>query len=330
MPNHAPRIAIIRLSALGDIVNSAVVLQLIQNHLPGARITWIVEEVFAPLLEGHPLLEKVVALPLKRLKKERSPKMLSAIVSSLRRLGPFDYVIDMQGLLKSAIVGRICGARLHGFDRQSIRERTASYLYASKSAIPYEANIITRNCRVASDALGFTYTPEEIAQKTPLFPTVPLRKPLFEGINIAVVIGASWPSKRYPNHKIVSLCEALPHPCHLVWGTPQEYDDALWIAAQCANAHVAPKMELKQLVSFIAACDLTIGNDTGPTHMAWAMNRPSITLFGPTSARMIGLTPRNIAIEARSDVNVRRIDRHDHSIMTIEVETVVRRALELL
>ncbi|MBN2895307.1 MAG: lipopolysaccharide heptosyltransferase I [Campylobacterales bacterium] len=330
MPNSSPRIAIIRLSALGDIVNSAVVLQLIKLHLPNARITWIVEEAFAPLLEHHPMLEKVVALPMKRLKKERSPKVLATIVSTLRRLGPYDHVIDMQGLLKSAIVGRLCGARLHGFDRRSIKERAASYLYASHSAIAYEANIITRNCRVVADALGFTCNPEEIAQKEPLFPTVALRKPLFEGVNIAIVIGASWPSKRYPNHKIVSLCEALPHPCHLVWGTPQEYDDALWIAAQCPNAHVAPKMDLAQLVSFIAACDLTIGNDTGPTHMAWAMNRASITLFGPTSGRMIGLTPHNIAIEARSDVDVRRIDRHDRSIMTIEVESIVHRALELL
>lgn len=330
MPNSSPRIALIRLSALGDIVNSAIVLPLIKKRFPDAQITWIVEEAFAPMLEGHPMLEKVVALPLKRLKKERSPKVLGTIISTLRRLGPFDHVIDMQGLLKSAIVARLCGARLHGFDRHSIRERAASYFYASHSAIAYETNIILRNCRVVADALGLTCNPDDVLDKAPLFPVIALKKKLFEGINIAIIIGASWPSKRYPNHKIVSLCEALPHPCHLVWGTPQEYDDVLWIAAHSSNAHIAPKMSLNELVSFIAACDLTIGNDTGPTHMAWAMNRPSITLFGPTSARMIGLTPRNIAIEARHDVNVRRIDRHDRSITTIEAETVVRRALELL
>ncbi len=330
MLNNAPRIALIRLSALGDIINSAIVLQLIKKHYPNAHIEWFCEEAFASLLTDHPLLDNVHLIPLKGLKRSLSFKQLKMLIKQLRTSGPFDYIVDMQGLIKSAIVARLISNKVHGFDRHSIREQPASWLYASTSSIPYEANVIRRNITVVADALGFTCSDEEIHNKSTLFPLNTRPDTLKEGGNIALVIGASWPSKQYPKEQVAQLCSRLPYPCHLIWGSHEEHHAAQWIATHTDNAIVTQRMPLKELLNFIAHCDLTIGNDTGPTHMAWAMNRPSITLFGPTTTRMIFETDMTIGIKSPSSVNILKIDRNDDSIGQIAPDFIAKKAKMLL
>lgn len=321
------RIAIVRLSALGDIVNTAVVLQIIHNHYPDAIIDWFVEEAFSPILIGHPLLNEVIPIPLKRIKKHKSLSLLRTTVRALRSREPYDRIIDAQGLLKSAIVTAFLRGPVHGFDRNSAREGVASWFYTTTSAIAYDVNVIKRNVMVITQALNIPYSDALIEQKFPVFVCTPSTN---NEKKIALVIGASWPSKCYPKEHFATLCDLLPYPCHLIWGSQSEYQDALWIAQHSTNAIITEKMSLPQLVDFIAHCHLTIGNDTGPTHMAWAMNRPSITLFGPTNERMIYPTSVNISIKSPSKVDIYHINRNDFSIKQIEPRHIADKAIELL
>jgi heptosyltransferase I len=321
------RIAIVRLSALGDIVNTAVILQIIHCNYPNAIIDWFVEEAFSPILSGHPLLNEVISIPLKRIKKQKSLSLLQATVRSLRSREPYAHIIDAQGLLKSAIVASLLPGPVHGFDRKSAREGIASWLYQTTSALPYDMNIIKRNVLVITQALNIPYSDALIEEKSPVF-SVDLFPQKEQ--KIALVIGASWPSKCYPKEQFAVLCDLLPFPCHLIWGSEAEYKDALWIEQHSSNAFITDKMSLSQLVHFIASCDLTIGNDTGPTHIAWAMNRPSITLFGPTNERMMYPTAMNIAIKSPSVVDIYHINRNDFSINEIPPKDIAKKALELL
>lgn len=321
------RIAIVRLSALGDIVNTAVVLQIIHDYYPNALIHWYVEEAFAPILKAHPLIDKVIAIPLKKIKKQKSLSLLRATIQSLRTAQPYDQIIDTQGLLKSAIVASLLPGPVHGFDRNSAREGIASWFYQTTSTIAYEMNVIKRNVMVITQALHIPYSDALIEEKSPIF--------LVDALSeiekkIALVIGASWSSKCYPKEHFAALCDILPLPCHLIWGSESEYQDTQWIAQHSSNAVIADKMSLPQLVKFIAHCDLTIGNDTGPTHMAWAMNRPSITLFGPTNERMIYPTSINIGIKSPSVVDIYHINRNDFSIKQIEPQYIAEKAIALL
>ena len=320
------RIAIVRLSALGDIVNTAVVLQIIHSYYPDALIDWFVEEVFAPILKNHPLIHEVIPVPLKRLKKTKSLTLLKEMIHTLKSRERYDHIIDAQGLLKSAIVASFLPGKIHGFDRKNAREAIASWFYTTTSSIPYEISVIRRNVMVITEALNIPYSDALIEEKTPIFdsPTASHEK------KIALVIGASWQSKCYPKEHFSTLCDLLPYPCHLVWGSASEYDDAVWIKEHSNNAIVTPKMSLKELVDFIANCTLTIGNDTGPTHIAWAMNRPSITLFGPTNERMIYPTPINIGIKSPSHVDIFHINRNDFSICDIDPHLIAVKAKELL
>jgi heptosyltransferase I len=324
------RIAIVRLSALGDIVNSAVVLQIIRHHYPHAIIDWVVEEGFAPILNNHPLLNDVIAIPLKRIKKTKSFSLLRETISILRSRPPYDQIIDAQGLLKSALVASFLKGKVHGFDRHSAREAIAAWFYDTASAIPYEMNVIKRNVLVITEALQIPYDENEILTKESLFPLQERPNEFLNPKNIACVIGASWPSKCYPREHFVTVCDNLPYPCYLIWGSENERLDAQWISSHSSNAHVAPQMSLTQLVNFIGHCDLVIGNDTGPTHMAWAMNRASITLFGPTNERMIFPTASNLGIKSPSSVNILKINRDDFSICDIDPISVIETAKELL
>lgn len=331
MNRSHPRIAIVRLSALGDIVNTAVVLQIIRQHYPDAIIDWYVEEAFAPVLHNHPLINEVVPIPLKNLKKNKSISLLSKTIQMLRSRTAYDHIIDAQGLLKSAIVAFWLKGPIHGFDRYSAREGIASLFYTTVSSIPYELNVIKRNVMVITEALQIPYNENEIIHKSPIFQLQ--NRPSFFPSNaktVACVIGASWPSKCYPKEQFVEVCSQLPAHCYLIWGSDAERNDAEWIEKQCTNASIAPKMSLSELVNFIAHCDLTIGNDTGPTHMAWAMNRPSITLFGPTNERMIFPTMRNIGIKSPSKVDILRINRNDLSMGQIPPSQIIQEAIKLL
>ncbi len=324
------KVAITRLSALGDIVNSAFVLQFIDKHCNDTHITWICEEVFAPLLQTHPLVHRVHTVNLKKLKKEKSFSSFVHEIASLRKLGDFAKIIDMQGLLKSAIVSRVVGKNTHGFAKDSIREPLASLLYRTTTHIPYEENVVLRNAKVVSEALGFTITEEMIKNKEPVFPILHPTKLQKGNKNVAFVIGASWESKRYPKEKVCEVINALEINAHIIWGNETEKKEAKFIAKKCPNAQLAEKMSLTQLVSFISACDLLIGNDTGPTHMAWAQNIPSITIFGPTNERMIFQTPHNIAIHSPSKVDINKIDKNDYSIREIDPQEIITQAQRLL
>ncbi|HEX5623739.1 MAG TPA: lipopolysaccharide heptosyltransferase I [Sulfuricurvum sp.] len=330
--NRSPsRIAIVRLSALGDIVNTAVVLQIIHRHYPQARVDWFVEEAFASVLEAHPLIHEVVPVPLKRIKKQKSFSLLYQTIRLLRSRESYDCIIDAQGLLKSAIVASCLKGPVHGFDRNSAREGVASLFYKTTSKIAYDLNIIKRNVMVITEALAIPYQEKEILHKEPVFPMGPKPDLFPENTKaIACVIGASWPSKCYPKQQFAELCNLLPYPCYLIWGSKSEYQVAQWIAERAKNAIIAPKMSLSELVHFIGHCDLTIGNDTGPTHMAWAMNRPSITLFGPTTERMIYATAINLGIKSPSDVDIFKINRNDFSIGQIDPYYIADKAKELL
>jgi len=330
MNTDIKKIAIVRLSALGDIINSAIVLQFIKEHYPQIEIDWITEEVFSPLLEHHPLIKRLHTINLKELKKKRTFSLLKINIQKLRHLGAYDLVIDMQGLLKSAIVSRIISPNTHGFDRESTRESLAALFYKNSSHISYEKSVIKRNTFLVADALGFEISEAMILQKQALFPIKKTFELQEEKKNITFVIGASWKSKIYPKELVVKVCDALQESIYIIWGSEDEKKEAEWIVQNSHHASLAPQCNLSELISFVSAMDLLIGNDTGPTHIAWVQNIPSITLFGPTNARMMYETPKNRAIESNSEVNILKINKNDFSIKDIDYKEIVIQAKELL
>ncbi len=327
-------IAIVKLSALGDIVHAMVALQFIKAAVPNAQIDWIVEQGFADVLADNPHIRSVLTVNLKALKTDK--KLFFREFSKVKKFGQqqYDLVIDAQGLIKSALVARLLSKHTVGFDKNSIREKWASLFYQQSVACPYDANTIDRNVKVLTQPLGIEVSQQQILNKQPFLFFKPATVSLDQYFqsdqpNILLVIGSTWPSRNYPKAQILQVMQSLPANYLICWGNTQEQQDGEWLAER-SEARLLPRLNLNDLKAAIARVNLLIGNDTGPTHMAWGLNRPSITLFGPTPISRIYQTDINKLLKSPSLVNPFKLDKNDFSIAQIPVQDVVDLAKSLL
>lgn len=315
------KIAIVKLSALGDIVHAAIVLQFIKKHCPNAHITWLVDARFASLLKDHPLIDELVVLPLKESFK-KSYKII-------KTLGKFDKIIDLQGLLKSAVVAKLLGKEIYGFSRESVKEKIAARLYKHKFKIDYNENIIVRNLSLVGYTLNFSFDRDEILKKSPCFEIVGKFKNESGKKRVLIAAFASEESKIYDKFKdVIRLLDGCE--IYLCYGSESEKTRAEAIISG-TSAKLLEKLSIKDMIDFIASCDLVIGNDSGLTHLAWAVNRPSITLFGNRpSHRNAYVTDKNLVVDMGKQIDARSIDKNDFCIREIYPETVANFAKRLL
>ena len=329
------KIIIIKLSALGDIVQAMIVLQFIKNIDRNIKIDWIVEDSYKDLLISNPDINKIHTLKLKKNKNTMFFKQVFRDLNKVKSLGNYDIAIDLQGLIKSALVTGLIHAKLKvGFDRHSIRESIAAIFYNKRLSINYSENIIFRNLSLAMYALGKKIDSEVIYDKEP-FLFFSNRFNLDELINnkknILLVVGASFDSKCYPPEKFIELVKFLDANYFVIWANNKENLIAKKIKSEVNSLNILSKMSLDKLVSVVSQMDLVIGPDTGPTHIAWALNIPSLTLFGPTPAyRNCLISEKNKAIESESLVNPFKIDKNDFSIKNILVSDIVKISKKLL
>ncbi len=329
------RIAIVKLSALGDIVHAMVALQFIKQHYPDSEIDWLVENRFAGILQYNQDITNILTINLKGLKTNKFG--IFQEIKKIRRYAKnnYDLVIDAQGLIKSAIAASLLGKRVAGFDKHSIREKAAAWFYSEKIACGYDENTIDRNARILSQPLGFNITSNNIFAKKSFLYSAHAKSGLDaffpqNAVTVVFVIGSTWASRNYPAEKFVNIAKALQENCLISWGSREERSKAEWMAKQCGNIRVLPSMDLNDLKSVIARANLVIGNDTGPTHMAWAMNKPSITIFGPTPVSRIYQTEINKAVKSHSTVNPYKLNKEDYSIKDIDEHEIIYQAKFLL
>ncbi|MGF7493490.1 lipopolysaccharide heptosyltransferase I [Campylobacter concisus] len=315
------KIAIVKLSALGDIIHAAIVLQFIKKHCPNAHITWLVDARFASLLKDHPLIDELVILPLKESFK-KSYKII-------KTLGKFDKIIDLQGLFKSAVVAKLLGKEIYGFSRESVKEKIAARLYRHKFKIDYNENIIVRNLSLVGYALNFSFEKSEILKKSPCFEICKKFKNESGKKRVLIAAFASEESKIYDKFKdVIRLLDGCE--IYLCYGSESEKARAEAIISG-TKAKLLEKLSIKDMIDFIASCDLVIGNDSGLTHLAWAVNRPSITLFGNRpSHRNAYVTDKNLVVDMGKEIDARSIDKNDFCIREIYPETVANFAKRLL
>ncbi|MFX4236534.1 lipopolysaccharide heptosyltransferase I [Aliarcobacter butzleri] len=329
------RIAIIKLSAMGDIIHAMVALQYIKRQYPNLQIDWFVESAFAPILENNLDINEIIKLDLKSIKKDKKEILNQIKLIKKYKNNSYDLVIDAQGLIKSAIVSFFLGKSRVGFSKNSTREKLASFFYTKRVDIAYDKNAIERNVKVLSQALNFEITKDDILNKKPFLFYKNENEVIYEYLskdkkNVLFVIGASWPSKMYSKEKFAKIINNLDENCLITWGNESEKDIADFIA-NISKAKVLPKLDLNSLKAIMSKVDLVIGNDTGPTHMAWALNIPSITLFGNTPGyRNTYITNTNKIIESKSIVNPFKLDRNDFSIKEIDENEIINTAKGLL
>ncbi|WP_456451263.1 lipopolysaccharide heptosyltransferase I, partial [Hydrogenimonas sp.] len=296
------RVAIVRLTAMGDVIHTLASVQFIKAQRPDIELAWFVEEKFAGILANNPHIDRIVPLNLHGLKKAFSLEALGKVRERIKKAGPFDLVVDVQGLLKSALVAKTAGKTTAGLDYDSAKEGAASLLYTRRYRVDCAGVAPMRFASLLAQALGVMIDEEAMAQKTPyLFADESRVDPAVDDFfdttrkNLLLVTAASNASKTYPADKWAEVVRRLKkHNVLLVAGSDAERQEARKIA-KTSHAALLPPMDLNTLKHAVGRCDLLIGGDTGPSHLAWAMNRPSVLLFGSTPKSMMFETPINVA-----------------------------------
>ena len=306
-------------------------IQFIRKHIANAHISWFCDarfEQIARLLAG---VDEVVALPLK------DKKFLKTFGILRQKQGQFDIIIDLQGLLKSALVSRSLGKNIFGFDRFSTKEGLASIFYTHKYSCNYDKNIILRNLELCGFALNFSFDEKEILTKEPCFlkksripsdeSRIPNENSRIPNRKILIAPFASESSKCYAHFASVIKGAKEFAQCFLVAGSEPEREKATKLASSGATL-LAP-LDLAQILEFMDTCDLIIGNDSGITHLAWAQNYATITLFGNRSgARNAFATPKNLIIQAtpKHEIDAFHIDKSDFCINDIDPAQIIAKA----
>lgn len=306
-------------------------IQFIRKHIANAHISWFCDarfEQIARLLAG---VDEVVALPLK------DKKFLKSFEILRQKQGQFDIIIDLQGLLKSALVSRSLGKNIFGFDRFSTKEGLASIFYTHKYSCNYDKNIILRNLELCAFALNFSFDEKEILTKEPCFlknfripsdeSRIPNENSRIPNKKILIAPFASESSKCYAHFASVIKGAKEFAQCFLIAGSEPEREKATKLASSGATL-LAP-LDLAQILEFMDTCDLIIGNDSGITHLAWAQNYATITLFGNRSgARNAFATPKNLIIQAtpKHEIDAFHIDKSDFCINDIDPAQIIAKA----
>lgn len=309
------RVLIVKTSSLGDIVHALPVLDYLHRVSPGIEVDWIVEEQFADILEGNPLISHLFRVRTrewrKRLMSRRTWREIAAVQDALgaRR---YDLVFDIQGNLKSGLITRASGSghRL-GFSREELQERVNALFTTRRIPLrPQDRHVTSKYLRVVSVPFGKDFTGmilgasiatsvAEDAEATALLAT------LGEGLVFLFHYGTTWQTKFWSEAGWIETGKRILDRYHdstilFSWGNEAERQKVLEISrAIGTGARVLDHYALKGLIAILKKVDLVIGGDTGPVHLAAAVGTPTVSFYRSSDGARSGPSgPQHIVVQS--------------------------------
>jgi heptosyltransferase I len=272
-PNSGGRILVVRLGAMGDIVHALPAAASLKHSFPGRQVTWVVEPRWAPILQDNPFVDRLVLLD------RRTGASVARVWRELRD-ERFDFAVDFQGLVKSALVACIARTeRIYGFDRSVVREPLAALFYSDR--VPTRSvHRVDRNLELAAAAGTSTALHS--------FPLPPGRAEgeLPAGAFVLASPLSGWRSKQWPLDYYARLAERLRAEAGVslvLNGPPAEHE-----ALAGVPSTVLHLSSIEGLIDATRRAAAVVGVDSGPLHVAAALGRPGVAIFGPTDPAQTG------------------------------------------
>lgn len=335
------RILLVRTSALGDLVHCLPVATALARHLPEAKIAWVVEEVWAPLLAGHPALDRVIPVRTKAWRKTpgaaATQRDVLATVRELRSFGA-DVALDLMGNHKGGVLTRLSGARRRiGLDRTSRRE-PSSALWVGETVPARGVHAVERALSLLS-ALGLPEEPADFGGDSLLSEAVADGEELPDGPFALLHPGAGWGNKVYPAERWGEVARLLADSTGLATAvalSPSPAERALAEVIVATASGAARPVEAGSLASLVALsrrARLVLGGDTGPIHLAHALGTPVLCLLGPTDPARHGpwgAPDSSLARVLPCSFCYRRFDTTKACLLELTPTQVAERAARLL
>lgn len=286
-------VLIVKTSSMGDVLHTLPALTDAMHAIAGIRFDWAVEEGFAEIPTWHPAVDKVLPLAIRRWRKHwfgskvREERFLFKREVQSRN---YDLVIDAQGLIKSAaLVTRIAKGIKHGQDSRSAREPFASLWYDKRHEISKKQHAVQRTRDLFAKSLGYPLpdTVGDYAIAQHFLSELPA-----DADQYLVFLHATtrddkhWPESHW--RELSGLLAESGMQIKLPWGTEKEHQRAARLADGYSFVEVLPKLSLEQVARALAGAKAVVSVDTGLSHLTAALDRPNITLYGPTDPGLIG------------------------------------------
>ncbi|KHD99964.1 ADP-heptose--LPS heptosyltransferase [Pantoea stewartii] len=302
-------VLIVKTSSMGDVLHTLPALTDAMHALPGIRFDWVVEENFAQIPAWHPAVDKVLPVAIRRWRKHWfGSEQREERVRFKRDLQSrhYDVVIDAQGLIKSAaLVTRLAKGVKHGLDSRSAREPFASWWYDKKHEVSKKQHAVERTRELFAKSLGY----EKPQTQGDYAIAGHFRNVALQGENAYLVFlhATTRDNKHWPESHWRELIERLQPTglrVKLPWGAEHEHQRAIRLAEGFEHVEVLPKLTLENVAYELAGARAVISVDTGLSHLTAALNRPNITLYGPTDPGLIGGYGKNQFVLKSTDNNL--------------------------
>lgn len=316
------RFLIVRLGSMGDIVHALPAVHALRESSPDARVDWVVETKWLPLLRGNPDINE--AIPVKR----TTWTILRTCLGRLRA-GRYDCLLDFQGLYKSAALGWLSGAKRRiGWDRRAAREGGAAVFY-TQHVLPATAHVVDQNIELAQAAGAL---PGEVKFSLPSDPQAEKEVESLlatEGLSKFFVLspGGGWRAKCWPPERYGELHRGLAERFGMRgvvnYGPGEESLAATVRGAAGTPTPVPAKLRLEQFVALVRRASFLVGGDSGPLHVAVAVGTPVVGLYGPTDpARNGPYSKADIVVRTAGadETTYKRGDEFAPSMLAITVE----------
>lgn len=341
------KILIVKLGAIGDIIHALPALTAIRRAMPDAEISWVAEQRSAAILRDNTLIDNLIEVDTHSLRARRPvDRMLAEAATQWKglRQTDFDISIDFQGLLKSAIISKLSGAKERwGFPRAELREPASRVFYTKTSGSPPMTHVVRRNLGLACAALGLQSRDDDAIE----FPIFTGGGDVQEAREIASRMGhefailnpaGGWVTKLWHAEKYGRLADMIWDEFGIgsiiVTGPAESALAAAVAYASRSGKTITAEPSLKGFYELSKLARVYIGGDTGPTHLAIAARAPVVGIFGPTEWWRNGsLDPDDMCVE-RVDIGC-RVDCHRRTCsnwicMDIGPETVLDAVRERL
>ncbi len=301
---NPPRILVVRLGSMGDVIAALPAVASLKHSIPRSKITWVIDPKWSLLLQGNPYIDSVLHL---------DRRTFMGLRNAWRELrsSKFDFAVDFQGLVKSALVATLARPeRIFGFNAEYARESAASWFYSTKVPIrSYHAVDRNLDLAAAAGASNILRTfPLPLGQREAKLPDrdFVLASPL-----------AGWGAKQWPLEYYSKLAEKLRREC----GMPLVLDAPYPLHVPGAETHVST---LAGLIYATRRATAVVGLDSGPLHLAAALGKPGVAIYGPTDPARHGPYGGTIGVlrSAEAATTYRRTSEPDASMREITADRV--------
>ncbi len=298
-------ILLVKTSSLGDVIHALPAISDAQKYCADFKLDWVVEESYSDIASWHPAVNKVISVNVRQWRKHPWRTWRNGEWQHFKTdIGQhyYDYVIDAQGLIKSALLALQARGKRCGLDKRSAREPLASLSYQQGFYVEKNQHAVERVRYLFAQALGYSHpqtAPDYGIQHFSMTTLMPSRPTLI------FLHGTTWPSKHWPEsywQALALMAVKAGFRVRLPWGNESEKARATRLAYAHPDIIRMPATNLTSLAAEITTAKGVVGVDTGLSHLATALNVPTVSIYGSTSTRLTGTYGgQQTALQARFD-----------------------------